>query len=86
MIPPQATRQVIARDGCLLRTGVAVGGEKDAHPILLSHNNSAAHRGLVSRDARRGGMLSPSVSSPFTRTRIGGADVGRYRIARVTLE
>lgn len=87
MIPPHATGQVIARDGCLLRAGVAVADElkADAHPVLLSHNEPAEHRVVVARDTRRGATLSPSVSSPVTRTRIGGADVSRYRVAMVTL-
>jgi hypothetical protein len=65
MIPPQATGKMIARDGCLMRTGVAVGIEKaDVHRVFLSQSKSATHRVVVSHDTRRGGKLSLSVSSP----------------------
>jgi len=87
MMPPHATGEMIARDGCILRAGVAAVAELTAvaRPVLLSHNKSAVRRVVVSLDTRRGGTLSPSVSSPVTGTRIGGADVSRYRVAMVTL-
>jgi hypothetical protein len=83
-----ATGKVIARDGCISSVDVTAVAElkADPHPVLLSHNKSAERRVVVLHDFRRGGSLSPNVSSSVTGTRIGGADVSRCRVVKATLE
>jgi hypothetical protein len=76
MIASHAAGHVLARGGCVFRDDVAVAAEVKpaAHPVALSHTESAERRAVVSRDIRRTATLSRDVSNRANRGRIGGAD------------